>query len=73
MVVQNITHMYNSVEIWKILWAAMRMRSATPPVIIMIQSLANFLEETTEIEQWPDAFQSCSQFTSSTLQLYAVQ
>ena len=26
-----------------------------------------FLEETTEIEQWPDTFQSCSQFTASTL------
>ena len=25
------------------------------------------LEETTEIEQWPDTFQSCSQFTASTL------
>ena len=31
----------------------------------MIQSLANFLEETTEMEQWPDAFQSCSEFTGS--------
>ena len=25
-----------------------------------------FLEETTEIEQWPDTFQFCSQFTEST-------
>ena len=24
-------------------------------------------EETTEMEQWPDTFQSCSQFTGSTL------
>ena len=23
--------------------------------------------ETTEIEQWPDTFQSCSQFTATTL------
>ena len=23
-----------------------------------------FLEETTAIEQWPDTFQSCSQFTA---------
>ena len=26
-----------------------------------------FLEETTEIEQWPDTFQSCPQFTASTM------
>ena len=26
-----------------------------------------FLGEQTEIEQWPDTFQSCSQFTASTL------
>ena len=26
-----------------------------------------FLEETTEIEQWPDNFLSCSQFIESTL------
>ena len=27
-----------------------------------------FLKETTEIEQWPDTFQSCSQFIESTVQ-----